>query len=321
MLPGQPSMLASSSAIDGSTFVDSSLISGGRQQQGVSGVTQQADIVNRVPTDRRMLEQPWKDPRFFPITIDTVMVYFCQRDNPFFDTSSDNALMMMQNQGISGPQLDEILKQMNGIQYVLVQPPSSPPLFVVRKQQRMSADKITPLCHYYILDGTVYQAPDLYTFLHSKLIGIIDPLRNAFLEAIEMTRFSSSKGYSWEFKTKPSKRVDEEEEDTMDDGRNYLNNQRDKDEEDPLTIRATPYQQLRTDMLLQELATQFKSDQLKIEMPHSSGTHPTTADQSVSQQHQTSSSPSLTTDFQGLLVEGFNQPNEVTMHDEQEEHE
>jgi len=39
------------------------------------------------------------------------------------------------------------------------------------------------------LDGTVYQAPDLYTFLHSKLIGIIDPLRNAFLEAIEMTRF------------------------------------------------------------------------------------------------------------------------------------
>jgi len=37
-------------------------------------------------------------------------------------------------------------------------------------------------------------------------------------------RFSSSKGYSWEFKTKPSKRVDEEEEEEMDDN-NYLNNQ------------------------------------------------------------------------------------------------
>jgi hypothetical protein len=69
------------------------------------------------------------------------MAYFCKRDNPFFDTNSDNALMMMRNPEISGPQLDEILKQINGIQYVLVQPPSSPPLFVVRKQQRNSADK------------------------------------------------------------------------------------------------------------------------------------------------------------------------------------
>uniref|UniRef100_A0A914MXB8 Mediator of RNA polymerase II transcription subunit 6 n=1 Tax=Meloidogyne incognita TaxID=6306 RepID=A0A914MXB8_MELIC len=301
-----------SSAIDASsTIVDTTLNAGGRQQQGVSGVTQQAETGNRFQIDRRMLEQPWKDPRFFPITIDTVMAYFCQRENPFFDVNSDNAFIMMQHQVASGPQFDEMLKKMEGIQYVLVQPPSSPPLFVVRKQRRMSADKITPLCHYYVLDGTVYQAPDLYTFLHSKLIGIIDPLRNAFLEAIEMTRFSSSKGYSWEFKTKPSKRVDEEEEEEMDDN-NYLNNQKkDKDEEDSLTVRATPYQQLRTDMLLQELTTQFKFDQLKIEMPQ-----PTT-DQSNSQ-YQAPSSPALTTDFQGLIFEGLNQSNEATMYVEQE---
>ena len=103
-----------------------------------------------------MLEQPWKDPRWFPITIDSVvsgfdvnliispkMAYFCQRDNPFYDNSSDNALVAMQNMGtgISGPQLDDMLKRMTGIQYVLVQPPSSAPLFVIRKQQRMSPDK------------------------------------------------------------------------------------------------------------------------------------------------------------------------------------
>ena len=56
----------------------------------------------------------------------------------------------------------------------------------------------------------------------------------------------------------------------------------------------------------------------KIEMPQSSGTQPV-VDQSVSQQYQTTSSPSLTTDFQGLISESFNQPNEdVMVHDEQE---
>uniref|UniRef100_A0A915MQZ8 RNA helicase n=1 Tax=Meloidogyne javanica TaxID=6303 RepID=A0A915MQZ8_MELJA len=168
MLLGQSNMLPSSAIDASSTIVDTTLNAGGRQQQGVSGVTQQAETGNRFQIDRRMLEQPWKDPRFFPITIDTVMAYFCQRENPFFDVNSDNAFIMMQHQVASGPQFDEMLKKMEGIQYVLVQPPSSPPLFVVRKQKRMSADKITPLCHYYILDGTVYQAPDLYTFLHSK---------------------------------------------------------------------------------------------------------------------------------------------------------
>jgi hypothetical protein len=69
------------------------------------------------------------------------MHYFCQRENPFYDTSSDNAMAMMRNPGLSGPQLAEILKQMTGIQFVLVQPPSSAELFVIRKQQRMGPDK------------------------------------------------------------------------------------------------------------------------------------------------------------------------------------
>jgi hypothetical protein len=56
----------------------------------------------------------------------------------------------------------------------------------------------------------------------------------------------------------------------------------------------------------------------KIEMPQSSSVTQPTVDQSVSQQYSTTSSPSLTTDFQGLIFEGFNQSNEdITTHDEQ----
>lgn len=214
------------------------------------------DTFNRASADRRLCEQAWKDPRFFPINIDTVMIYFCQRENPFFDQSSDNAMLMMQNRDISAAQLEEKLKQCTGIQYVLVQPPSSAPLFVIRKQQRNSAHEITPLCHYYVLDGTVYQAPDLYTFIHSRLVNAMDPLRNAFTAAIDMLRFSPHKGYSWDFKTKTSSSSNKTA-----DGENRGDNDGEEGAQNALNVRATPYQRFRTDMLLKELTARFNLDE------------------------------------------------------------
>jgi hypothetical protein len=62
-----------------------------------------------------------------------------------------------------------------------------------------------------VLDGTVYQAPDLHTLLNSRLISIMDPLKSAFTETLDMLRFNASKGHSWEFKTRPSKLAEDEE--------------------------------------------------------------------------------------------------------------
>lgn len=47
---------------------------------------------------------------------------------------------------------------------------------------------VTPLCYYYIVNGTVYQCPDLYTFIQSKLIGIVHPLRQALETARQFSR-------------------------------------------------------------------------------------------------------------------------------------
>ena len=47
MLLGQSNMLPSSAIDASSTIVDTTLNAGGRQQQGVSGVTQQAETGNR----------------------------------------------------------------------------------------------------------------------------------------------------------------------------------------------------------------------------------------------------------------------------------
>jgi hypothetical protein len=48
----------------------------------------------------------------------------------------------------------------------------------------------------------------------------MDPLRNALSETLEMLRFTPSKGYFWEFKTKPSKLTDDEKPEDLEP--NYL---------------------------------------------------------------------------------------------------
>lgn len=88
---------------------------------------------------------------------------------------------------------------MNGIQYVLHS--ASPPLFVICKHRRNgpmnrkifhcyehSFPLVTPLCYYYVLNGVIYQAPDLYTNIQSRLVGAVEPLKKALQQTLEMSR-------------------------------------------------------------------------------------------------------------------------------------
>uniref|UniRef100_A0A914HGF9 Mediator of RNA polymerase II transcription subunit 6 n=1 Tax=Globodera rostochiensis TaxID=31243 RepID=A0A914HGF9_GLORO len=214
-------------------------------------------IAKKVRTDRIALEQPWKDPRFFPITPENVMSYFYQRENPFFDPNSDNALILMRNPSIGPAQLDAVLKTTTGIQFVLVEP-CSPPLFLIRKQQRSGPDKISPLCHYYVLDGTVYQAPDMHTLLHSRLIGVMDPLRCAFQEAAPRASTAAA-ATSDEAENGGGEMAETDEKfetDTAAEGHKRMASRCG----DSLAVRATPYQSQRTHALLAALSERFKSD-------------------------------------------------------------
>lgn len=56
---------------------------------------------------------------------------------------------------------------MIGFEYQLFN--SQPPLYVIRKVQRTSPKEIIPISYYYILHGTVYQAPDLLSMISSRL--------------------------------------------------------------------------------------------------------------------------------------------------------
>lgn len=45
-----------------------------------------------------------------------------------------------------------------------------PHLFVICKQERQSADAAVPVMFYYILDGSVYQAPTIHGVLSARLV-------------------------------------------------------------------------------------------------------------------------------------------------------
>lgn len=57
-----------------------------------------------------------------------------------------------------------------GVEYLLAD--SQPPhLFILRKMYRHALGAITTLAFYYILDGSVYQAPSLQAALLARMVG------------------------------------------------------------------------------------------------------------------------------------------------------
>ncbi|CAG9540179.1 unnamed protein product [Cercopithifilaria johnstoni] len=185
-----------------------------------------------------MLHQSFKNPNWPPnfITPDNVLDYFCDPGNVFYDVSSCNQHIRMQN--LNRP-LHECLQSMQGIQYTVVG--TFPPLYVIMKQRRNSPTNVTPLAYYYIVNGTVYQCPDIYTYVQSKLISIVDPLRQALEQAQNFNRFNIAKGYYWEFK----------------DSNGEIIKKATEEEEKPQLTRSTFYQRTRTDQILRELFVKF----------------------------------------------------------------
>ncbi|CAI7929567.1 unnamed protein product, partial [Closterium sp. NIES-54] len=55
-----------------------------------------------------------------------------------------------------------------------------PHLFVLRKQKRDGPDRTTPVAAYYILDGSIYQAPSLHAVIGSRICRALHHLRAAF---------------------------------------------------------------------------------------------------------------------------------------------
>ncbi|XP_037026975.1 mediator of RNA polymerase II transcription subunit 6 [Bradysia coprophila] len=180
----------------------------------------------------------WHDTNWIPILNPTnVMDYFSEKTNPFYDRTCNNEIVKMQRQS-----LDQ-LNNMNGIEYILLHV-QGPILYVIRKQHRHSPSDVTPIADYYIIAGTVYQAPDLASVFNSRLLSITHHLQGAFEEASSYSRYHPNKGYTWDFSS--NKALTEKT-------KSQTKKETDKVKEEPSSL----FQRQRVDLLLNELLQKF----------------------------------------------------------------
>ncbi|GMS78415.1 hypothetical protein PENTCL1PPCAC_590 [Pristionchus entomophagus] len=229
------------------------------------------------------LHTTFKNPNFPANFINehNVLEYFCNQDNIFYDMKSCNQVIAMQR--IDRP-LEECLQSMAGEQYVLHS--SRPPLFVIMKQMRTIAQNrnfVTPLAYYYVINGTVYQAPDAYSLIQSRLLGAVAPLGQAFEQMLKFSRFNVAKGYSWEFDSKPAGEGEEEggDEDETQGGGGPSTSKKKTDDEGAYAVeRSSAFQEQRTTNIMQLLFEQFPPPS-GVAPPPSSDAAAAAADQSA----------------------------------------
>lgn len=61
---------------------------------------------------------------------------------------------------------------MTGLEFMLSEV-MEPHLFVIRKQKRDGPEKVTPMLTYYVLDGSIYQAPQLCNVFAARVVCIL----------------------------------------------------------------------------------------------------------------------------------------------------
>nr|XP_011434229.2 mediator of RNA polymerase II transcription subunit 6 isoform X1 [Crassostrea gigas] len=184
-------------------------------------------------TENPLLGMSWYDSAWVPLLNPTnVLDYFCERSNPFYDHMCNNQII--KSQRLSQEQLNNMV----GIEFILLHV-QEPILYVIRKQHRFSPTQVTPLADYYIVNGVVHLAPDLYSVINARLLNTVSSLQSAFDEAMSYSRYHPSKGYSWEF----SEKEEPEKKESSDK----------KKKEEPSSF----FQRQRVDNLLGELAKKF----------------------------------------------------------------
>lgn len=113
----------------------------------------------------------------YPLDRNLVFDYFAL--SPFYDFSCNNELLRLRS---IHPLDISHLSKMTGTEYMLSEV-TEPHLFVFRKQKRDSPEKVTPMLTYYILDGSIYQAPQLCNVFAARVGRALYHISKAFTTA------------------------------------------------------------------------------------------------------------------------------------------
>jgi len=133
--------------------------------------------------DNRWLE-------LFPLNKETVLDYFAL--SGFYDRQCNNEIVKMQRLDM------DKMKQLKGTEFVLFSH-QEPVLYVIRKQRRETPTLAIPQSTYYVINGTIFQSPNVYSVLSSRMLKVIYHMQQAFRIASGYKTFDLNTGYVWDF--------------------------------------------------------------------------------------------------------------------------
>ncbi|KAJ3172271.1 Mediator of RNA polymerase II transcription subunit 6 [Geranomyces variabilis] len=150
--------------------------------------------------DTDLTQVSWKDTAFIQqhgLNEHSIMPYFAL--SQFYDRSSLNEQIAMQarfNQ-LEAATLDK--RQMTGIDYELAFASLAPPsLFIITKSMRRSPTHTDLLGAYYIIEGTIYQAPDCNALVSNRVLNSLHFVQKAFADLQNAARYQPAVGHFWE---------------------------------------------------------------------------------------------------------------------------
>lgn len=108
----------------------------------------------------------------YPLDRNLVFDYFAL--SPFYDRTCNNEQLRME--AIHPLDMTHLSKK-TGMEYILHEA-QEPHLFVIRKQKRDGPEKVSAQAAYYVLDGSIYQAPHLYNVIGSRVVSSCHESRN-----------------------------------------------------------------------------------------------------------------------------------------------
>uniref|UniRef100_A0A7N0V0H5 Mediator of RNA polymerase II transcription subunit 6 n=1 Tax=Kalanchoe fedtschenkoi TaxID=63787 RepID=A0A7N0V0H5_KALFE len=113
----------------------------------------------------------------YPLDRNLVFDYFAL--SPYYDWTCNNEQLRMNS---IHPLDISHLSKMTGMEYMLTEV-VEPNLFVFKKQKRDGPEKVTPILTYYVLDGTIYQAPQLCNVFSARIGRALYHISKAFTTA------------------------------------------------------------------------------------------------------------------------------------------
>ena len=110
-----------------------------------------------------------------------VMDYFyC---SPFYESTSCNQVLRGQQSSL------DYLKEMVGVQYILVRTASEPSLFIIHKLNRSGPENADLIDIYYCLEGVIYQSPNLFEVFRIRTRKAANSIKKSFNTILDTVRY------------------------------------------------------------------------------------------------------------------------------------